>query len=161
MFFSASPRAQKEYHIRKCSRDEWAKFRRYHYLNGDLPSAAICYGVYDQNSIVAFMAVLHQPHGINKKIKRVCRLVVLPDYQGVGIATRFLNAIARMYVKEGYDFSIVTSAKNLIYALNKSPEWLLQRYSANKCSSAKNAIDYKRGSMRSNCKTASFFYKKE
>ena len=106
------------------------------------------------------MGVLHQPHGINKKIKRVCRLVVLPDYQGIGIATRFLKIIAEHYTKQGYDFSIVTSAKNLIYALNKSNDWLLQRYSANNCSSKKSAIDYKRNSMRTQCKTASFFYKK-
>lgn len=129
-------------------------------MNSDLPSAAICYGVYDDEKIIAFMAVLHQPHNVNKKIKRVCRLVVLPDYQGVGIATRFLKVIAEHYTKMGYDFSIVTSAKNLIYALNKSKDWLLQRYSANNCSSKKNAIDYKRNSMRSQCKTASFFYKK-
>lgn len=129
-------------------------------MNGELPSASICYGVYDNEKIIAFMGVLHQPHGANKKIKRVCRLVVLPDYQGVGIATRFLKAIAEHYTKMGYDFSIVTSAKNLIYALNKSNEWLLQRYSANNCSSNKSAIDYKRKSMRSQCKTASFFYKK-
>ena len=88
------------------------------------------------------------------------RLVVLPDYQGVGIATRFLKIIAEHYKKQGYDFSIVTSAKNLIYALNKSNDWLLQRYSANNCLSKKSAIDYKRSSMRSQCKTASFFYKK-
>jgi GNAT superfamily N-acetyltransferase len=125
-----------------------------------LPSAAICYGVYDEKNIIAFMAVLHQPHGVNKKIKRVCRLVVLPDYQGVGIATKFLNTIARMYVDQGFDFSIVTSAKNLICALQKSPQWLLQRYSANQCSSSKSAIDYKRASMRNNCKTPSFFYKR-
>ena len=129
-------------------------------MNGELPSASICYGVYDNEKIIAFMGVLHQPHGVNKKIKRDCRLVVLPDYQGVGIATRFLKAIAEHYTKMGYDFSIVTSAKNHIYALNKSNGWLLQRYSANNCSSNKSSIDYKRKSMRSQCKTASFFYKK-
>ena len=129
-------------------------------MNSDLPSAAICYGVYDDEKIIAFMAVMHQPHGVNKKIKRVCRLVVLPDYQGVVIATRFLKIIAEYYTKQGYDFSIVTSAKNLIYALNKSNDWLLQRYSANNCLSKKSVIDYKRNSVRSQCKTASFFYKK-
>ena len=112
------------------------------------------------DKIVAFMGVLHQPHGVNKKIKRVCRLVVLPDYQGVGIATRFLKIIAEHYTKQGYDFSIVTSAKNLIYALNKSNDWLLQRYSAENCASKKSSIDYKRKSIRKNCKTASFFYNK-
>ena len=160
MFFWKRPRPQKQYEIRKCNSGEWAKFRRYHYLNGELPSAAICYGVYDDDKIIAFMGVLHQPNGINKKIKRVCRLVVLPDYQGVGIATRFLKIIAEHYTKQGYDFSIVTSAKNLIYALNKSNDWLLQRYSAENCASKKSSIDYKRKSIRKNCKTASFFYKK-
>ena len=101
MFFLERPRPQKQYEIRKCSSGEWAKFRRYHYLNGELPSASICYGVYDNEKIIAFMGVLHQPHGVNKKIKRVCRLVVLPDYQGVGIATRFLKAIAEHYTKQG------------------------------------------------------------
>ena len=108
-------------------------------MSGELPAAALCYGVYDDDKIIAFMGVLHQPHGINKKIKRVCRLVVLPDYQGVGIATRFLKIIAEHYTKQGYDFSIVTSAKNLIYALNKSNDWLLQRYSAENCGS-KNQV---------------------
>ena len=129
-------------------------------MSGELPSASVCYGVYDGDEIIAFMGVLHQPHGINKKIKRVCRLVVLPDYQGIGIATKFLNRIAQYYIAQGYDFSIVTSAKNLIYALNKSNNWLLQRYSANSCSRDKSEIDYKRKSIRSQCKTASFFYKK-
>ena len=128
-------------------------------MNSDLPSAAVCYGVYDDEKIIAFMAVLHQPHNVNKKIKRVCRLVVLPDYQGVGIATRFLKIIAEHYTKQGYDFSIVTSAKNLIYALNNSNDWLLQRYSPNNQSKSKKA-QYKQDCIRRKCKTASFFYNK-
>ena len=115
--------------------------------------------MYFEKEIIAFMAVLHQPHGKNKKIKRVCRLVVLPDYQGIGIGTKFLEIIAEMYHNKGFDFSIVTSAKNLIKSLIKKNHWAFIRYSANKCSSSKSAIDFKRESMRSNCKTASFFYK--
>ena len=49
----------------------------------------------------------------------------------------------------------------MIYALRKSNKWTMIRYSVNNCSSNKNAIDYKRKSMRSNCKTASFMYKGE
>ena len=97
-------------------------------MNGELPSAAICYGVYDDDKIIAFMGVLHQPNGKNKKIKRVCRLVVLPDYQGVGIATRFLKIIAEHYAKQGYDFSIVTSAKNLIKQLETHQKKYLESF---------------------------------
>lgn len=106
------------------------------------------------------MGILHQPHGKNKKIKRVSRLVVLPDYQGIGIGYAFLNEIARKYTNEGWTFTIVTSAKNLIWKLANSNEWILKRLSVNKCSSKKSAIDYKRKSMRSKNKTASFVKKK-
>lgn len=102
---------------------------------------------------------MHQPHNLNKKIKRCTRLVVLPDYQGIGLGTKLLESVAKIYKSQGYDFSIVTSAKNLIKALNSKKQWTLKRYSGAKPSNNKNAIDYRRDSMRSNCKTASFFYK--
>ena len=128
-------------------------------MNSDLAEAAVCYGVYDGDEIIAFMAVLHQPHGVNKRIKRVSRLVVLPDYQGIGIGTKFLNAIAQRYAELQYDFSIVTSAKNLIHALRRSDKWILQHYGRNTCTSNKSVIDYKRTTKRNDCKTASFYYR--
>jgi hypothetical protein len=66
--------------------------------------------------------------------------------------------IAEYYVNQKYQFSIVTSAKNMINALNKSNEWVLIKYDRNICGNNKSEIDYKRKSMRSNCKVASFKY---
>ena len=83
---------------------------------------------------------------------------MLPDYQGIGLGSKFLDIVAKHYHDEGYDFSIVTSARNFIFKLSKNPNWAMIRLGVNKCSSDKSAIDYKRTSMRSNCKTASFFY---
>lgn len=128
-------------------------------MNTEIAAASVCYGLYDRNTIVGFMAILHQPHGVNKKIKRVSRLVILPDYQGIGLGTKFLNVVAEMYKRKGYDFTIVTSAKNMIHALRQSDKWIMTRYSANNCASAKSAIDYHRSSLRSECKTGGFKYK--
>ena len=125
-----------------------------------MPSASQCFGLYENENIIGFIAVLHQPHGINKKIKRCSRLVILPDYQGIGLGRKFLESIAKLYISQGYDFTITTTAKNLINALRKSNDWCMMRYSINKCSSQKSAIDYNRKSMRTRCKTASFVYKK-
>ena len=83
----------------------------------------------------------------------------MPDYQGIGLGTKFLNVVAQMYSKQNYDFSIKTSAKNLIYALIKSNDWCMISYGKSKCSSVKSSIDYNRKSMRNDCNTASFFYK--
>lgn len=115
--------------------------------------------MYDENKIIGFIGVLHQP-SINKKLKRVSRLVILPDYQGIGLGTKFLNAIANIYVNKGYDFSIITSAKNLIYALRKSNKWIMYRYSIVKNDKkGKSKIDSK--IKHRDCYTASFMYKKE
>lgn len=100
--------------------------------------------------------MLHQPHRVSKKIKRVSRLVILPDYQGVGLGRKFVNAVGDLYLAEGYRFHIVTSAKNMIAALRKDPSWALRAYGTSSCSTKKNALDYKRESLRGNCKTARF-----
>lgn len=143
--------------MRACGRGEWEKFRRYHYLSTELNKTSRCYGVYDGNSIIAFMAIIHNPHPINPKIKRVHRLVVLPDYQGVGIGKKFLNIIAQKYHSEGWDFSITTSAKNLIYSLAKDEGWDCIRYS--KVKTSKSGMECLKKAMRSSVKTATFFFR--
>lgn len=102
---------------------------------------------------------MHFPHPINKKIKRVTRLVILPDYQGIGLGTKFLNFIADFYSKQGFDFRIVTSAKNLIYALNRNKKWVLKRYEKLKMPDGKAKESLKK-TIRINVKTASFLFVK-
>lgn len=54
--------------------------------------------------------------------------MILPDYQGIGLGRRFLNFVSDIYVDKGFDFSITTSAKNLMQALVKDSTWALARY---------------------------------
>ena len=100
---------------------------------------------------------MHQPHGKNRKLKRVSRLVILPDYQGIGLGTRFLDIVAQHYVEQGFDFRIVTSAKNMIVALKRSNKWVMVRWSVEHCGNEKSLIDYKRSSIRK-VKTGAFKY---
>ncbi len=128
-------------------------------MSNELTSSAKCFGLYDKNNIIGFCGVLHQPHPKNAKLKRCTRLVILPDYQGIGLGTRFLDSVAQMYIAQGYEFTIVTSAKNMIVALNKSSRWVMIRWGVSQSSNSENSIDYKRKSMRTNCKCASFKYR--
>ena len=84
----------------------------------------------------------------------------MPDYQGIGLGIKLLNFVAEYYSSKGYDVSIKTSAKNLIMALKNKNNWLLQSYGFAGCSNKKSAIDYKRSTIRTNAKAASFFYKR-
>ena len=85
-------------------------------------------------------------------------MVVLPDYQGIGVGTKFLIRIAGYYNKLGFDFSIVTSAKNLIRSLIKKKEFILTNYSAHKYGKTRHKASLERA-LRKNCKTASFYYR--
>lgn len=123
-----------------------------------MSKSARCFGLYDNDKIVGFVGVLHQPHPTNKKLKRISRLVILPDYQGIGLATKFITEIAKYYKNLGYEMSINTSAKNMICALNKNPKWILFNYCVHRIAKTGH-IDKNRISIRNKCKVASFKYK--
>lgn len=128
-------------------------------MNHDIASACKCFGLYDKDKIVGFCAVMHHPHSVNKKIKRVSRIVILPDYQGIGLGYKFLNIVAERYSKQGFDVSIVTSAKNFIQKLAHSEKWRMCRLGVTK-QGGENRKYGLSGCVRTNCKTATFFYAK-
>lgn len=78
---------------------------------------------------------------MQKGKKRVHRLVVLPDYQGIGIGTKFIKEIAKEIAKRGYELNLTTTTPALVGALRKDEEWILGRYG--RASSAKGWDRYK------------------
>jgi GNAT superfamily N-acetyltransferase len=88
-------------------------FRDYHYLNTSLTPFVKCYAAFLKGSPVAFIAVQNVKFGVH--YNRVSRLVVLPDYQGVGIGRALLTFIAEYYRKQTHlPFFIVTSNPQLL-----------------------------------------------
>ena len=103
-------------------------FAKYHYLSGEHNNAAKKYIATINGEIVGFLSVLHLPHPVVKNMKRVHRLVILPDYQGAGFGIMFLEKIAEYYKKQNYRFTITTSAPSLIFALKKNLKWRCGRF---------------------------------
>jgi hypothetical protein len=64
-------------------------FRQYHYLNDKLGAGIRCYVAIYQNEPIAFIVVAFVK--MKTKYYRVSRLVVLPDYQGIGIGKSLLS----------------------------------------------------------------------
>lgn len=101
----------------------WRYFHRHHYLSSDLNIAADCYVGWLWGNPVAFYACLRYPSGSVKNAYRGHRLVVLPDYQGMGIGNRFSATIGQLYVNKGCRFFAKTANRKLGDYRNSSPQW--------------------------------------
>ena len=100
-------------------------FRSYHYLNGSLGAGVRCYTAVYQEKPIAFIAVACVR--MKAKYYRVSRLVVLPDYQGIGVGKRFLNFIADLYyLQTRMPFYLLTSNPQLIRGNLSS--WKIARF---------------------------------
>jgi GNAT superfamily N-acetyltransferase len=99
-------------------------FRQYHYLNGKLGAGIRCYAAIYQSKPIAFIAVACTK--MKTKYYRVSRLVVLPDYQGIGIGKQLLSFIAELYTSQtNLPFYLVTSNPQLIRG--NSNNWSIKR----------------------------------
>lgn len=64
---------------------------------------------------------------MRKGWKRVHRLVVLPDFQGIGIGTRFINEVTKHYIENGFNMNLTTTTPALVHALARDENWSLVR----------------------------------
>ena len=104
---------------------------------------------------------------MKKGAKRVHRLVVLPDYQGIGIGTKFIKEIAKIIDSRGFELNLTTTTPSLVHSLIKNNEWLLARYGREKSGLSSfgryKGADLKHLTNATSQKriTYSFWYKKE
>lgn len=111
----------------RCSTALWRIFSQYHYLDATLNTSSVCYGIFMNKQCVAFCAILPFPHSVRKYLYRVHRLVVLPEYQGLGLGKRFLNILGNKYANESKTLSIVTSNIALNMTLQRDDNWICTR----------------------------------
>jgi energy-coupling factor transporter ATP-binding protein EcfA2 len=136
--------------LHRATADVWPVFARHHYLSAALNRSAHCYvgllcihhaprdverrepcdrivlqqdtehhAERDEYVPVAFAAVLN---AIGRRgVWRVSRLVVLPDYQGIGVGRAMLAALADLYPR----LRITTGHPAMLRALSADPHWQL------------------------------------
>ena len=102
-------------------RDDWPRFARHHYLTTALPRGVTIYlgTIADQPAV--FCACL--PMFGHRDVWRIARLVVLPEYQGIGIGGRMLAACCQLICRAGRRATITTSHPAMIAHLRSSPDW--------------------------------------
>lgn len=101
--------------------DTWNNFKKHHYMTSDLNKAAQCFVFTWNNQLVAFYAILPFPNGSIKKGVRGHRLVVLPDFQGLGIGSSVSEFIGGIYKSIGYTLYCKTINPRLGEYRSKTP----------------------------------------
>lgn len=92
-------------------------------------------------------------------MKKGHRLVVLPDYQGIGVGRTLQEFVAEYYTKQGYRFRSQTSNPALIKSLKRNKNWLLKRIG--RVSGGSNTVDKALQRTFSNARiTTSWEYKR-
>lgn len=104
----------------------WKYFEPHHYLKLPRATTAINYiGVVD-GQLVAHVAISTRPGFVEA---RACRLVVMPDWQGAGVGTQFLNAVCDRWAKGDNRYKkpmptlINTSHPGLVSSLRGQERW--------------------------------------
>ena len=107
-----------ELSIFRCRYETWNIFKQHHYLTEDLNKAAKCFVILWNDKPMGFVAILPSPSGTIENQFRVSRLVILPDFQGLGIGIKLLNYLGALYKSIDKELNIKTSNPALFLAMN-------------------------------------------
>ena len=113
-----------ELQIVRCRYETWKLFKQHHYLTDELNKASNNYLILWNKQPIAFIGILPSPSGYYKNGFRVSRLVVLPDFQGLGIGINVLNYISSLYKSNEKTMYIKSSHPGILNKLEKDSKWI-------------------------------------
>jgi ABC-type lipoprotein export system ATPase subunit/GNAT superfamily N-acetyltransferase len=93
-----------ELQISRVEYDTWDFFKKHHYLTEDCAKSCKFFLFTWNKKPIGINAVIPQPSGHFKNGVRESRIVVLPDFQGLGLGTIISNFTASIYKDNGYRY---------------------------------------------------------
>ena len=138
----------------------WNVFRKYHYLSHAFNRVARVFLTFANGELCGFAALLPFPHPTRKHVWKFHRRVVLPDYQGVGIARAMSAFIADIFKRDGTDIISTTSNRAMIASMAHDKRWICTHIGRLSAGSTTGVMQNKavKGSTSGARITASFEY---
>jgi len=107
----------------RCRYETWELFKQHHYLTEDLLISSKSFIFLLNDKPVAFIGVIPFPSGVIQNAFRITRVVVLPDYQGLGIGGKICDYISKLYKTDNKIMYIKTANPALWHFFDKSINW--------------------------------------
>lgn len=95
--------------VQRVEPSEWKnlQFDKHHYLTADINKSCKCL-VFSWNDVpVAFVGILNTPRKGLPHDMAISRLVILPDYQGLGLSSTILNFCGGIVKSLGEDYRLL------------------------------------------------------
>ena len=102
----------------------WNFFKKHHYLTEDLNKSAKCFLFEFNNHPIAICCVLNTPRNNNPNGVSISRIVVSPDYQGLGLGSKICNFIGGIFLNNNNDLYIKTVNPALGEYFNNNDNWI-------------------------------------
>lgn len=132
-------------------------FYKYHYLTSSLNKSCKCLLFYWNDVPVAFVALLNTPRKGMPYGFSISRIVILPDFQGLGLSSRILEFCGGIITAQGNDhFLYMKTIHDKVGAyMEKSDMWTPTSYNGK---SRKN-VTFEEGKYNNRLERKSYCYK--
>ena len=119
-----SERPPSDFRVLPCSIKAWSIFRDHHYLTGAINRGAHCWLLINENdTLCGFASAISLPGKNVRNAWREHRVVILPDFQGMGLGSRLSNTVAKMFYDRGCRYFSKTAHPKLGEHREKSDLW--------------------------------------
>ena len=123
--FQRSERLQ--FDVRQIDRSSWRYFSKYHYLSENMPGGHTwTFGLFHDAAQIGFQCYANYVPHRNKDTPmqvHMNRLVVHPDYAGLGLGIMFTNECAEIMAQRGFDVRCKFSSIPVYRAMSRDPGW--------------------------------------
>lgn len=144
-----------ELQVSRVESDTWDLFKKHHYLTESVNKSCKFFLFTWNNKPVAITAIINQPNKGRPSAVACSRIVVLPDFQGMGLGNKVLEFIASIYKGNGHcNFYIKTVNPALGEYWSNSDKWRATSMNGKKgrpSSSSKNPKAKNRLTRKSYC----------
>ena len=105
-------------------KDVWRVFREHHYLSAEMNKGCRLFLIYWEETLVGMFSVLNQPSGSYKYAYRIHRVVILPDFQGLGCGSKIIDFFGNYFIKEGNKLFLRTTHTRFANHCRNSNYWI-------------------------------------
>lgn len=114
---------QIELQVSRVESDTWDFFKKHHYLTEAVNKSCKFFLFEWNNKPIGICAVINQPRKGCPNGFAISRVVVLPDFQGMGLGTKICEFTSSLFINEGGKVYIKTINPALGVYHNKSDKW--------------------------------------